>query len=118
MVGAGGVPEGDSPAAVGFRRGLSREPGPRPAAPGRHVGGRRVGVSQSEVDWHAVLKALRGGESPGILIQELAQFREDKANPRDYAERTVVRACRSLGVQEPETDYGRRHPVQVGAPGR
>ena len=53
-----------------------------------------------------------------MLIQELAEFRDDKANPRDYAERTVVRACRSLGVREPETDYGRRHPVEVGAPGR
>ena len=98
--------------------GALQEPGPRPAAPGRYVGGRRTPASQSEVDWHAVVEALRGGESPGILIQELAEFRDDKANPRDYAERTVVRACRSLGVREPETDYGRRHPVEVGAPGR
>ena len=95
-----------------------REPGPRPAAPARYLGGRRVPASQSEADWHAVVDALRRGESPGVLIQELAEFREDKANPRDYAERTVVRACRSLGVREPETDYGRRHPVEVGAPGR
>ena len=95
-----------------------REAAPRPAAPGRYLGGRRVPASQSEVDWHAVLDALRGGESPGVLIQELAEFRDDKANPRDYAERTVVRACRSLGVREPETDYGRRHPAGAGAPGR
>ena len=75
-------------------------------------------ASQSEVDWHGVVDALRRGESPGVLIQELAEFRDDKANPRDYAERTVVRVCRSLGVREPETDYGRRHPVEVGALGR
>ena len=100
------------------RAAASREPSSRPAAPERYVGGRRVPASQSEVDWHAVVDALRGGESPGVLIQELAEFRDDKANPRDYAERTVVRACRSLGVREPETDYGRRHPVEVGVPGR
>ena len=46
-----------------------------------------------------MVEALRRGESPGVLIQELAEFRDDKANPRDYAERTVVRACRSLGVR-------------------
>ena len=95
-----------------------REPGPRPAAAARYIGGRKVPASQSEADWHAVREALRRGDSPGVLIQELAEFRGDKVNPRDYAERTVVRACRSLGVREPETDYGRRHPVEVGAPGR
>ncbi len=96
----------------------SLEPGPPAAAPERYVGGRRAAASQSEVDWHGVVDALLRGESPGVLIQELAEFRGDKANPRDYAERTVVRACRSLGVREPETDYGRRHPVELGAPGR
>ena len=76
----------------------------------RYLYGRIVPASQSEADWAQVVDALRAGESPGVLIQELAEFREDKSNPRDYAERTVVRACRSLGLDEPRTEYGRRHP--------
>ncbi len=89
-----------------------------PCAPARYIGGRRQPASQSEADWHGVVDALRSGESPGLLIQQLAEFREDKANPRDYAERTVVRACRSLGVREPDTEYGRGHPVRPVSPGR
>ena len=91
---------------------------PRPAAPARYIGGQRQPASQSEADWHGVLDALRSGESPDLLVQQLAEFREDKANPRDYAERTVVRACRSLGVREPDTEYGRRHPARPMSPGR
>ena len=89
-----------------------------PHAPARYIGGRRQPASQSEADWHGVIDALRSGESPGLLIQQLAEFRDDKANPRDYAERTVVRACRSLGVREPDTEYGRRHPARPVSPGR
>ena len=91
---------------------------PRPAAPPRYIGGQRKPASQSEADWHGVIDALRSGESPDLLIQQLAEFREDKANPRDYAERTVVRACRSLGVREPDTEYGRSHPTRPLSPGR
>ena len=91
---------------------------PPPASPARYVRGRRQPASQSEADWHGVVDALRAGESPGLLIQQLAEFRDDKANPRDYAERTVVRACRSLGLKEPDTEYGRRHPARPMAPGR
>ena len=84
-----------------------------------YVRGRRQPASQSEADWAGVIDALRQGESPGLLIQELAEFRgEEKANPRDYAERTVVRACRSLGIEEPKTEYGRRHPVRALVQGR
>ncbi len=89
-----------------------------PRAPARYIGGRRQPASQSEADWHGVVDALRAGESPDLLIQQLAEQREDKANPRDYAERTVVRACRSLGVAEPDTEYGRRHPERPMSPGR
>ena len=90
----------------------ARRPAPAGAAPARrYLYGRTVAASQSEADWARVVDALRAGESPGVLIQELAEFREDKSNPRDYAERTVVRACRSLGLEEPRTEYGRRHPA-------
>ena len=104
-----------APARVG-----GREPpaaAQRPLPP--YLRGRRQPASQSEADWHGVLEALREGESPGLLVQELAEFRGDeKSNPRDYAERTVVRACRSLGIQEPETEYGRRHPARPLVQGR
>ncbi len=89
----------------------ARCPAPAGSAPGRrYLYGRVVPASQSEADWAQVVDALRAGESPGVLIQELAELREDKSDPRDYAERTVVRACRSLGLEEPRTEYGRRHP--------
>ena len=58
-------------------------------------------VSRSEEDWHAVVGYLREGVPPGQLIEELARHRGDKPRPREYAERTVVRACRSVGVQPP-----------------
>lgn len=86
----------------------------RPRAAGRpaqYLGGRRLAESQSEVDWRDVVDDLRGGRPPDLVIQDLAAGRSDKSNPRDYAERTVVRACRSLGLEEPETEYGRRNPV-------
>ena len=106
------VPARSAPLAVTVRK------APPPAAPARYIGGRRQPASQSEADWQGVVDALRSGESPGLLIQQLAEFREDKANPRDYAERTVVRACRSLGLREPDTEYGRRHPARPVSPGR
>ena len=91
-----------------------REEQARPRAVGRppqYLGGRRLAESQSEVDWRDVLDELAAGRSPDLVIQDLAAGRSDKGNPRDYAERTVVKACRSLGLQEPETEYGRRNPA-------
>ena len=78
---------------------------------GEYIGGRRLAVSQSELDWQEVVDELAAGRLPDLVIQDLAAARSDKGNPRDYAERTVVKACRSLGLQEPETEYGRRNPV-------
>ena len=66
---------------------------------GRRGAERRV--SRSEEDWHAVVGYLREGVPPGQLIEELARHRGDKPRPREYAERTVVRACRSVGVRPP-----------------
>ena len=66
---------------------------------GRRGAERRV--SRSEEDWHAVVGYLREGVPPGQLIDELARHRGDKPRPREYAERTVVRACRSVGVRPP-----------------
>ena len=71
---------------------------------GRGQAGRRRGerrVSRSEEDWDAVVGYLREGVPPDQLIEELARHRGDKPRPREYAERTVVRACRSVGVRPP-----------------
>ena len=62
-------------------------------------------VSRSEEDWHAVVGYLRDGVPPGQLIEELARHRPDKPRPREYAERTVVRACRSVGVRAPDVGW-------------
>ena len=62
-------------------------------------------VSRSEEDWHAVVDYLRDGVAPGQLIDELARHRPDKPKPREYAERTVVRACRSVGVRPPSVGW-------------
>ena len=70
---------------------------------GRRAGERRV--SRSEEDWHAVVGYLREGVPPGQLIEELARHRGDKPRPREYAERTVVRACRSVGVRPPSVGW-------------
>ena len=108
-VGARGGWSGEVP-AVDPAGGRSEEARPRAARrPAHYLGGRRLAESQSEVDWQDVVDELTAGRSPDLVIQDLAAGRSDKGNPRDYAERTVVKACRWLGVQEPETEYGRRN---------
>lgn len=110
-VGARGGWSGNAPALV-TTAGRAEEARPRAAGrPAQYLGGRRLAESQSEVDWQDVLEELAAGRSPDLVIQDLAAGRSDKGNPRDYAERTVVKACRSLGLQEPDTEYGRRNPV-------
>ena len=106
---------------VSLRRPRSADPrtasriGPAAEAAGEtcevDVGGRQGGrgggrrVSRSEEDWHAVVGYLREGVPPGQLIEELARHRGDKPRPREYAERTVVRACRSVGVRAPDVGW-------------
>ena len=111
-VGVRGGWSGEVVAAVESTAGRAEAERPRTArGPAQYIGGRRLAESQSEVDWQEVVDELAGGRQPDLVIQDLAAARSDKGNPRDYAERTVVKACRSLGLQEPETEYGRRHPV-------
>ena len=89
--------------------GRAEETGGRPCEVDvRGRSGGRTGerwVSRSEEDWHAVVGYLREGVAPGQLIEELARHRGDKPRPREYAERTVVRACRSVGVQAPSVGW-------------
>jgi len=55
-------------------------------------------VSQSGKDWRWVMRSLRRGADPKDVALKLEHDRQDKANPRDYAQRTVRRARASLGL--------------------
>lgn len=56
-------------------------------------------LSQSERDWAAVKDELRRGADPAELVSQLERTRDDKPNPRYYAERTVQRAVESLELE-------------------
>ena len=43
---------------------------------------------------------LRRGTQPQRLVAHLEQTRQDKHNPRDYAERTVRKARAALGLTQ------------------
>ena len=58
-------------------------------------------VSQSERDWAAVCDRLRKGHDPDTVTDDLEAARQDKAKPRDYAERTVRNALARLGRDGP-----------------
>ena len=46
----------------------------------------------SEHDWAWVMRKLQRGESLDVLIQKVADYRDDKPNPQYYARLTVTRA--------------------------
>ncbi len=53
--------------------------------------------SQSEHDWAFAKRALARGDDPEVVIQRIADYRaEDKADPNDYARRTVAKAQTQL----------------------
>ncbi len=55
-------------------------------------------VSQSERDWAFARRHLAGGEPPETLIQAIAHFRQDKADPEYYSRQTVTRAYASVAL--------------------
>lgn len=57
-------------------------------------------LSQSDRDWAYVKDQLRRGTQPQRLVAHLEQTRQDKHNPRDYAERTVRKARAALGLAQ------------------
>lgn len=57
-------------------------------------------LSQSDRDWAYVKDQLRRGTQPQRLVAHLEQTRQDKHNPRDYAERTVRKARAALGLTQ------------------
>ncbi len=77
-------------------------PPPEKAAPVRHEkkNAPRREVSQSDRDWAYVKDQLRRGTPAQRLVAHLEKTREDKHNPRDYAERTVRKARAALGLTQ------------------
>ena len=57
-------------------------------------------LSQSDRDWAYVKDQLRRGTQPQRLVAHLERTRQDKHNPRDYAERTVRKARAALGLAQ------------------
>ncbi len=55
-------------------------------------------TSRSGMDWRWARKAIRRGADPGEVALQLERDRQDKANPRYYARRTVRRVRESLGL--------------------
>ena len=53
----------------------------------------RTQPSQSEHDWAFAKRALARGDDPQEIVRRIADYRsDDKADPRDYARRTVEKA--------------------------
>ena len=71
-----------------------------PSAP-RAKNTTRRELSQSDRDWAYVKDQLRRGTPPRRLVAHLEKTRQDKHNPRDYAERTVRKARAALGLTQP-----------------
>jgi hypothetical protein len=81
-----------------------------------------TGRTQSERDWKWAVRHVQQGEPIETVIQTLAAYRDDKANPEYYARRTVTRAYVKVALSEganPE-DVVRTislHPPRVGMSG-
>ena len=77
-------------------------PPPEQAAPVRRERKNtpRRELSQSDRDWAYVKDQLRRGTQPQRLVAHLERTRQDKHNPRDYAERTVRKARAALGLAQ------------------
>ena len=62
----------------------------------------RTNLSQSEHDWAFAKRALARGDDPQEIVRRIADYRsDDKADPRDYAHRTVEKAQAELASAKP-----------------
>lgn len=78
--------------------------------------------TQSERDWKWAVQHVQQGEPLEHVIQTLAAYRDDKANPEYYARRTVTRAYVKVALSEganPEDVVRtiRAYPPRVGMNG-
>jgi hypothetical protein len=71
----------------------------------------RTNLSQSEHDWAFAKRALARGDDPEEVIRRIAQHRAgDKANPADYARRTVTKAQAELVSTHRENEISSAPP--------
>jgi RepB DNA-primase N-terminal domain/RepB DNA-primase C-terminal helical domain len=62
----------------------------------------RTHLSQSEHDWAFAKRALARGDDPQDIVRRIADYRsDDKADPQDYAHRTVEKARAQLASAKP-----------------
>jgi hypothetical protein len=62
----------------------------------------RAHLSQSEHDWAFAKRALARGDDPQDIVRRIADYRSgDKADPQDYAHRTVEKARAQLASAKP-----------------
>ena len=62
----------------------------------------RAHLSQSEHDWAFAKRALARGDDPQDIVRRIADYRsDDKADPQDYAHRTVDKAQAQLASAKP-----------------
>jgi RepB DNA-primase from phage plasmid len=62
----------------------------------------RAHLSQSEHDWAFAKRALARGDDPQDIVRRIADYRsDDKADPQDYAHRTVEKAQAQLASAKP-----------------
>src|SRR5882762_9401285 len=62
----------------------------------------RTHLSQSEHDWAFAKRALARGDDPQEIMRRIADYRSgDKADPQDYAHRTVDKAQAQLASAKP-----------------
>jgi hypothetical protein len=62
----------------------------------------RTHLSQSEHDWAFAKRALARGDDPQEIVRRIADYRSaDKADPQDYAHRTVDKARAQLASARP-----------------
>jgi hypothetical protein len=62
----------------------------------------RAHLSQSEHDWAFAKRALARGDDPQDIVRRIADYRsDDKADPQDYAHRTVEKARAQLASAKP-----------------
>ncbi len=60
------------------------------------------GITQSERDWAYAKRALSRGIPKEQIVEDIMNFRQDKPNPRYYAEHTVSKAALSQGAVTPD----------------
>jgi len=73
----------------------------------------RTTLSQSEHDWAFAKRALARGDDPQEIVRRIADYRSgDKADPQDYAHRTVEKAQAQLTSAKPrsQTDIPSPNP--------